>query len=71
MAKASSWDKFVLLLWKNWLLQRKHKIQVLVELFIPVLFTTLIVLLRVLVTTDHIDVTKYEELPINTLDLFK
>jgi ATP-binding cassette subfamily A (ABC1) protein 3 len=48
----SRWDKFKLLMWKNWLLQWRHKIQSLIEILIPVLFSALLVLIRSLVTPD-------------------
>lgn len=46
------WDKFKLLMWKNWLLQWRHKIQTIFEILIPVLFSALLVLIRSLVTPD-------------------
>lgn len=38
--------KFWLLLWKNWLLQRRRKIQTLVEVLVPVVFCVLLVVIR-------------------------
>lgn len=42
----SSWNKFTLLLWKNGLLQWRHKIQTVIEILVPVLFSSLLVLMR-------------------------
>lgn len=71
MAKSSNWNKFRLLLWKNWILQRSHKFQLIIELLVPALFLSLIILLRVLIENEHQDIKKYATLPINTLDLFR
>lgn len=46
---ATNWDKFRLLMWKNWLLQYRHKTQTVVQLLVPVLFSALLVLIRGLV----------------------
>ncbi|XP_037025654.1 ATP-binding cassette sub-family A member 3-like isoform X1 [Bradysia coprophila] len=46
---ATNWDKFRLLMWKNWLLQYRHKTQTIVQLLVPVLFSALLVLIRGLV----------------------
>ncbi|CAH1108169.1 unnamed protein product [Psylliodes chrysocephalus] len=39
-------DKFLLLMWKNWLLQYRKPIQTLVEIIAPVLFSLLLVVIR-------------------------
>jgi ATP-binding cassette subfamily A (ABC1) protein 3 len=58
---AEGWTKFVLLMWKNWTLQRRHPIQTAVEILAPVLLASLLVLIRSLVSPDNIDtVTTYE-----------
>lgn len=46
---ATNWDKFRLLMWKNWLLQWRHKTQTIVQLLVPVVFSALLVLIRGLV----------------------
>lgn len=43
------WAKFRLLLWKNWLIQRRHPWQSALEIVVPVLCTAVLVLLRSLV----------------------
>nr|XP_045614978.1 phospholipid-transporting ATPase ABCA3-like isoform X2 [Procambarus clarkii] len=42
----SGLHKFWLLLWKNWMLQRRKKIQTVVEVFLPVVFCVLLVIIR-------------------------
>ncbi|XP_017465331.1 PREDICTED: ATP-binding cassette sub-family A member 3 isoform X3 [Rhagoletis zephyria] len=69
--KVSNWEKFKLLLWKNWNLQWNHKIELGVELLLPAVFSLLLVLVRVLVEVDSMDITTYPPLNISNLDLFK
>ncbi|XP_058465475.1 phospholipid-transporting ATPase ABCA3-like isoform X2 [Malaya genurostris] len=45
----TTWDKFLLLLWKNWIIQKRHYCQTLFEILIPVLCCSILLLLRVLV----------------------
>lgn len=40
--RSSSWTKFRLLLWKNYILQTRHKWQTLFEIVIPILFFLLL-----------------------------
>ena len=47
--------KFGLLLWKNYILQKRHKVQTVVEIAVPVCFSALLVLIRFLVSSDTID----------------
>lgn len=46
---ASAWDKFLLLSWKNWIIQLRHPIQTVFEVLVPVLVCTLLILIRGLV----------------------
>lgn len=65
---ATNWDKFRLLMWKNWLLQYRHKIQMIVEILVPVLFNALLVIIRSLVKPDMIpDSTFYSPVTIDSL----
>lgn len=65
----SRWSKFYLLMWKNWLLQWRHKVQSLVEILLPVLFSALLVLIRSLVDPeDFPEPTNFKALEISTLD---
>lgn len=43
---ASAWDKFVLLSWKNWIIQLRHPIQTIFEVLVPVLVCSLLILIR-------------------------
>lgn len=66
----SSWDKFCLLMWKNWLLQWRHKLQAIIEILIPVLFSALLVLLRSLVDPEVFpNPTKYSPVPIDSINI--
>ncbi|XP_032594289.1 phospholipid-transporting ATPase ABCA3 isoform X2 [Drosophila grimshawi] len=70
MAKVTNWDKFVLLLWKNWLLQWNHKWQLVIELMLPAVFSLLLVLVRTLVVAEPKDITEYKSYDLNTLKVF-
>ncbi|EAT39837.1 AAEL008388-PA [Aedes aegypti] len=47
--KRSDWEKFKLLLWKNWIIQKRHYVQTVFEITIPVLACALLILVRGLV----------------------
>ncbi|XP_018330699.1 ATP-binding cassette sub-family A member 3 [Agrilus planipennis] len=47
------WNKFCLLFWKNWLLQIRHPVQTVIEILAPVLFSSLLVLIRSLVDVEE------------------
>lgn len=65
----SNWDKFRLLMWKNWLLQWRHKLQMIMEILVPVVFSALLVLIRSLIDPEVIPtVTKFDSVEINTLE---
>lgn len=69
---ATSWDKFRLLMWKNGLLQWRHKWQLVIEIIVPVLFSALMVMIRSLVTPDLIaNATVYNSFDINSLDTLR
>jgi ATP-binding cassette subfamily A (ABC1) protein 3 len=61
------WTKFVLLMWKNWTLQRRHPIQTAVEILAPVLLASLLVLIRSLVSPESFD-TATEYTPFSVED---
>lgn len=54
-----SWDKFKLLIWKNFVLQKRHKLQTVIEILAPVVFATLMVLVRSLVEPDTAPELRY------------
>lgn len=47
-----AWAKFRLLLWKNWLLQKRHRKQSIIEIVVPVVFSLLLVIIRTLVDVE-------------------
>lgn len=69
----TKWEKFCLLMWKNFLLQWRHKLQTLLEILIPALFSLLVVLIRSLVDPDvYQEATIYKPLGLNSMsDLAK
>jgi len=48
----SGFKKFGLLLWKNWILQQRHKLQTVIEILVPLLFTAVLVGIRDIVSSD-------------------
>lgn len=50
--ETTGWSRFKLLLWKNWVVQKRHKIQTLVEIALPVFFACLLVIIRDLAPAD-------------------
>lgn len=46
---SSGWGKFVLLLWKNWIISKRHYFQTFFEILIPVVACLLLILVRGLV----------------------
>lgn len=51
--------KFWLLLWKNYVLQKRHKIQTVVEIFIPLIFTLILVGIRGLIKSENYATQSY------------
>lgn len=57
---ASAWDKFLLLSWKNWIIQIRHPIQTVVEVLVPIVVCTLVIVIRSLVdSAEYTDDFKY------------
>lgn len=52
---SSDWDKFKLLLRKNFIIQSRSKLQTALEILIPVAFCSVLVIIRSLV-----DITRYD-----------
>lgn len=48
----NNFDKFRLLMWKNFLLQYRHKVQTFIQILIPILFTTILVFVRSLIEPE-------------------
>lgn len=53
---ASAWNKFLLLSWKNWIIQIRHPIQTIFEILVPIFICTLLILIRGLV-----EIREYKE----------
>lgn len=67
--EATNWEKFRLLTWKNFLLQWRRKLQTVIEILVPVLFSALLVFIRSLVVPEiYPNATVYHPFPINNLD---
>ncbi|XP_055389641.1 phospholipid-transporting ATPase ABCA3-like [Condylostylus longicornis] len=45
----NNWNKFSLLMWKNWRIQWNHKKQLVIEIVLPILFAGLLIVVRSLV----------------------
>jgi ATP-binding cassette, subfamily A (ABC1), member 3 len=66
----TNWEKFCLLMWKNWLLQIRHKVQTLTEILVPVGFCCLLVTMRILVkTTVFENDFIFDEMQMNNLTI--
>ncbi|XP_031625623.1 ATP-binding cassette sub-family A member 3-like [Contarinia nasturtii] len=64
----TTFGKIRLLLWKNWLLQKRHKIHTIVDVFLPVLFFVFFAFLQAKTgNTSHPKVT-YRSLSIDSLE---
>lgn len=60
--------KLRLLLWKNLLLQRRHKIHTIVDIFLPVGFFIFCAWLQSTIPVQHIKETTFPSLPVNSLE---
>nr|XP_044248856.1 LOW QUALITY PROTEIN: phospholipid-transporting ATPase ABCA1-like [Drosophila takahashii] len=61
MAKVTNWDKFVIILWKNWILQWNCKIRTVVEVALPVIFFLVLIRIRTEIKPAQKDFTNYSE----------
>lgn len=64
---ANNFNKFQLLMWKNFLLQWRHKVQTIIEIMVPVLFSVILILIRSIVDPDPRGAENYTPFEINTL----
>ncbi|CAG0880304.1 unnamed protein product, partial [Cyprideis torosa] len=65
-APATSGQKFLLLVWKNYVLQKRHKWRTIFEILIPVLFSGLLMVMRGTIDlSDYPDPTRFEPFNIN------
>lgn len=65
---ASNARKLRLVLWKNWLLQWRHKVQTVIELLLPVISVLIVIMMRALIDIRVIDEnTMYHPVGIDSL----
>ncbi|XP_047529226.1 phospholipid-transporting ATPase ABCA3-like [Vanessa atalanta] len=65
---AEAWTKFRLLMWKNFLQQWRHRLQTFLELFLPALTMTLILILRQQIEPEKHTTIQYPPLNAYTLN---
>ncbi|XP_035774725.1 uncharacterized protein LOC118457334 [Anopheles albimanus] len=68
MSASSNWDKFLLLLWKNWIIQKRHYMQKLFEIVIPVVACSMLMMVWGLNTPKYYTTPTMLE-PLNLLSL--
>jgi len=72
MTKSSIWDKFLLLLWKNWLIQFRHPIQTAFEILIPICVCSFLLLIRGLVNvTEESEPLKWNPIEMRNNFIFR
>lgn len=65
---ASAWDKFLLLSYKNWIIQVRHPVQTVFEVLVPVIVCALLILIRGLVEVEvFTDDFKYTPMATNLI----
>jgi len=63
---SSGFSKLKLLLWKNWVVQKRHKIQTVSEVALPVFFASLLIIIRDLAPANRYpEPTFYPPIDIN------
>lgn len=68
-AKTSAWDKFVLLSWKNWVVQLRHPFQTALEILVPILVCTLLIYIRCYAkVTEYKNDFHFSPVHINTIN---
>jgi ATP-binding cassette, subfamily A (ABC1), member 3 len=67
--KTSLWEKFVLLSWKNWVIQLRHPVQTFFEILVPIIVCFMIFFIRnEAKVTEFKDATVYHPLDIDTIN---
>ncbi|CAH0545633.1 unnamed protein product [Brassicogethes aeneus] len=54
-----NWNKFKLLMWKNYVLQKRNLVQTAIEIVAPILFSLYIVAIRTLTEPEHVKEIKF------------
>lgn len=65
---ANNWDKFRLLMWKNGLLQWRHKFRTIMEILVPVLFSMMIISIRRIEGPKYYSQKNYSSFEIDKID---
>lgn len=66
--EAGAWTKLRLLMWKNFLQQWRHRIQTAVELLLPILTMSLVLLLRWQIEPSTVNAIQYQPFAANSID---
>ncbi|XP_050743794.1 phospholipid-transporting ATPase ABCA1-like [Drosophila biarmipes] len=61
MEGLTNWDKFLLLLWKNWILQWNHRARTVIEVVLPMSFIGIVLLMRANLSTFEHRTKYYKE----------
>ncbi|CAH0549210.1 unnamed protein product [Brassicogethes aeneus] len=64
--KTSNGGKFMLLMWKNWRLQRRKRVQTVMEILVPILLTLLLVLIGSTITMESHDSKVFEPFDVSS-----
>lgn len=66
--QTTAFGKVRLLLWKNFLLQKRHKIHTIVDIFLPVLFFLFCAHLQSKLGMERVDGHNFSTLPVDSAD---
>ncbi|XP_020809672.1 ATP-binding cassette sub-family A member 1-like [Drosophila serrata] len=61
------WQKLKILLWKNWVLQKSQKLQMVAAVLVPFIFIFFFIILRVVVKPHSKSESRYNQVPIDDL----
>lgn len=68
---ANNWNKFCLIIWKNWLIKSSHKKEFFYDIWIPLLPCVLFLLLRWSSDPEYRDKKTFDSISIDTLEPLK
>lgn len=70
LESVGTFEKFRLLMWKNILIQRRHKVQTFIQILMPILFISILILIRSLVEPEVVSKNSfYSPFDINNITL--